>query len=107
MICIGSPNEGSPFVLWSRAAFAIGFALVMTLAAPDQGFAVTLQTSVSADTTPPAKRRLFERRVLFSPEYLVRILTVALRSQELAEERATEAATYAERYDISTDLDKK
>jgi soluble lytic murein transglycosylase-like protein len=104
MICIESPNEGSPSASWRRAAVVIGFTSAMMVSAPNHGFAVTLQTSVAADTTPPAKRRLFERRVLFSPAYLGRILTAARRSEEIAEERAAEAATYAERYDISTEL---
>jgi soluble lytic murein transglycosylase-like protein len=52
------------------------------------------------DTIIPARRRLFERRVLFSTEYLDRLFAAAQRELTLSRD----AATYAGRYEISTEL---
>src|SRR5690606_32994149 len=56
------------------------------------------------ESSSPAHPRLFERRVLFSTTYLNRIFAAAQESEREAQRRATQAFTYAVRYDIPEEL---
>jgi soluble lytic murein transglycosylase-like protein len=67
--------------------------------------------AVAPDTLLRTVPRLFERRVLFSPEYLTRVLTEAQRGVSLQQEaealrleEAEVAREYARRYNISENL---
>ena len=60
--------------------------------------------AIAQESNPTARHRLFERRVSFSPTYLSRIFAAARDGERVAARRATEAFTYAVRYDIPEDL---
>jgi soluble lytic murein transglycosylase-like protein len=90
---------------------ALPLALAVNLAAPDALSAQSTAPEVKQDTAARPGPRLFERRVLFSPEYLSRLIATA-RSQpteSLVEaippaDHEARAATYAARYKIDPTL---
>lgn len=105
-----SSHPGSAWV-----SLPITMALLVALFAGSANEAAASPASEArADTVPVTSRRMFERRVLFSPEYLGRIFE-AVKKREAAELAARARAeederlvvAYADRYRISLDLSRQ
>jgi hypothetical protein len=87
---------------------AASAAVTVEVVTPGPAAASTHPGSVAAlDTVPRSAPRLFERRVLFSTEYLGRVLASAQRSgvaeiaiELLPPDERGRAAAYARKYDI-------
>ncbi len=90
-----------------RATVSVATALLFA-SAPHPAEASPPLSVITSDTIPPAPGRLFERRVLFSPEYLNRIYHTVWRAKQPEvvvdipppDERGRVAA-YARKYGIS------
>jgi soluble lytic murein transglycosylase-like protein len=97
-------GDGKRWSRWGRRPLLILVAASALLAAEAREAVATAPRLAAAatDTIPAVNRRLFERRVLFSPSYLGRILAAGQRTTSVLSR--SDPAEYARRYGIDEDL---